>query len=104
MHAPVARLPTRSRGLWPPRARVVGAARASDKSRVPPEANGFNSVGSNTESIGLNLFRDHVKINVDGAFNPVSRRQQSVLSLEIHMADDRWLGFSVEGASHSGVG
>ncbi|KAK8477185.1 hypothetical protein V6N13_035243, partial [Hibiscus sabdariffa] len=35
-HAPVARLPTRSRGLWPPRARVVGVARASDKSCVPP--------------------------------------------------------------------
>ncbi|KAK8635151.1 hypothetical protein V6N13_023028 [Hibiscus sabdariffa] len=34
-HAPVARLPTRSRGLWPPRARVVGTARASDKLRVP---------------------------------------------------------------------
>ncbi|PPD85122.1 hypothetical protein GOBAR_DD17937 [Gossypium barbadense] len=35
-HAPVARLPTRSRGLWPPRARVVGAAAAADKSRAPP--------------------------------------------------------------------
>ncbi|KAK8616674.1 hypothetical protein V6N13_116644 [Hibiscus sabdariffa] len=35
-HAPVARLPTRSRGLWPPRARVMGVARSSDKSRVPP--------------------------------------------------------------------
>ncbi|KAK8621585.1 hypothetical protein V6N13_081018 [Hibiscus sabdariffa] len=34
-HAPVARLPTRSRGLWPLRAHVVGAARASDKSRMP---------------------------------------------------------------------
>ena len=29
-------MPTRSRGLWPPRARVVGAAAAADKSRAPP--------------------------------------------------------------------